>query len=84
MAERRTALDAVCLTTDFTDNTDMDRSSIRDIRAIRGQKLPAFRSPAMPLSQSPEAFKLKTLFMGSLGEIPESHSRTAGPKQLAA
>ena len=22
--------------------------------------------------------------MGSLGEIPESHARTAGPKQLAA
>lgn len=37
----------------------------------------------MPLSKSPEAFKLRTLFMGSLGEIPESHARTAGPKQLA-
>ena len=27
----------------------------------------------MPLSRSPDAFKLRTLFMGSLGEIPESH-----------
>jgi hypothetical protein len=38
----------------------------------------------MPLSKSPDAFKLRTLFMGSLGEIPESHARTAGPKQLTA
>lgn len=38
----------------------------------------------MPRSKSPEAFKLRTLFMGSLGEIPESHARTAGQKQLAA
>lgn len=38
----------------------------------------------MPLSKSPDAFKLRTLFMGSLGEIPESHARTAGAKQLAA
>ncbi|MBX3738619.1 MAG: hypothetical protein KF715_18135 [Candidatus Didemnitutus sp.] len=38
----------------------------------------------MPLSKSPDAFKLRTLFMGSLGEIPESHARTAGQKQLAA
>jgi len=38
----------------------------------------------MALSKSPDAFKLRTLFMGSLGEIPESHARTAGPKQLAA
>ena len=38
----------------------------------------------MALSQSPDAFKLRTLFMGSLGEIPESHARTAGSKQLAA
>ncbi len=30
------------------------------------------------------AFQLKTLFMGSLGEIPESHARTAGQKQLNA
>jgi hypothetical protein len=37
----------------------------------------------MPLSKSPEAFKLRTLFMGSLGTIPESHARTAGKKQLA-
>ncbi len=29
-------------------------------------------------------FQLKTLFMGSLGEIPESHARTAGQKQLTA
>lgn len=38
----------------------------------------------MALSKSPDAFKLKTLFIGSLGEIPESHARTAGQKQLAA
>lgn len=38
----------------------------------------------MALSKSPQAFKLKTLFMGSLGEIPESHARTAGQKQLTA
>ncbi|MBA4137800.1 MAG: hypothetical protein C0518_10830 [Opitutus sp.] len=38
----------------------------------------------MALSKSTEAFKLRTLFMGSLGEIPESHARTAGQKQLAA
>ena len=38
----------------------------------------------MSLSQSPDAFKLRTLFMGSLGEIPESHARSAGQKQLAA
>lgn len=38
----------------------------------------------MALSKSPDAFKLRTLFMGSLGEIPESHARTAGQKQLAA
>ncbi len=38
----------------------------------------------MPLSKSPDAFKLRTLFMGSLGTIPESHARTAGKKQLAA
>jgi hypothetical protein len=37
----------------------------------------------MPLSKSPDAFKLRTLFMGSLGEIPESHARTAG-QQLTA
>jgi hypothetical protein len=38
----------------------------------------------MALSKSPDAFKLKTLFMGSLGEIPESHARTVGQKQLTA
>lgn len=38
----------------------------------------------MPLSKSPDAFKLRTLFMGSLGEIPESHARTVGQKQLTA
>ncbi len=38
----------------------------------------------MALSKSPQAFKLKTLFMGSLGEIPESHASTAGQKQLTA
>lgn len=38
----------------------------------------------MALSKSPQAFRLKTLFMGSLGTIPESHARTVGNKQLAA
>jgi len=38
----------------------------------------------MPLSKSPQAFKLRTLFMGSLGEIRESHARTVGQKQLTA
>jgi hypothetical protein len=38
----------------------------------------------MPLSPSPQAFKLRTLFMGSLGTIPESHARTVDKKQLAA
>ncbi len=38
----------------------------------------------MPLSQSPQAFKLRTLFMGSLGTIPESHARTVDKKLLAA
>lgn len=38
----------------------------------------------MPLSKSPDAFKLRTLFMGSLGTIPESHARTVDKKQLAA
>jgi hypothetical protein len=38
----------------------------------------------MALSKSPQAFRLKTLFMGSLGEIPESHARTVDKKQLAA
>jgi hypothetical protein len=37
----------------------------------------------MPLSKSPQAFQLRTLFMGSLGTIPESHARTVGKKQLA-
>ncbi len=38
----------------------------------------------MSLSQSPSAFKLRTLFMGSLGTIPESHARTVDKKLLAA
>lgn len=38
----------------------------------------------MPLSSSPSAFKLRTLFMGSLGTIPECHARTVDKKQLAA
>lgn len=38
----------------------------------------------MPLSQSSDAFKLRTLFMGSLGTIPESHARTVDKKLLAA
>jgi hypothetical protein len=38
----------------------------------------------MPLSKSPDAFKLRTLFMGSLGTIPESHARTVDKKLLAA
>ena len=38
----------------------------------------------MSLSKSPSAFKLRTLFMGSLGTIPESHARTVDKKQLAA
>ena len=38
----------------------------------------------MPLSKSPQAFQLRTLFMGSLGSIPESHARTVGKKQLTA
>ena len=38
----------------------------------------------MPLSSSPSAFKLRTLFMGSLGTIPESHARTVDKKLLAA
>ncbi len=38
----------------------------------------------MSLSKSPQAFKLRTLFMGSLGTIPESHARTVEKKQLAA
>ncbi|MBA4137798.1 MAG: hypothetical protein C0518_10820 [Opitutus sp.] len=38
----------------------------------------------MPLSKSPQAFKLRTLFMGSLGMIPESHARTVEKKLLAA
>lgn len=38
----------------------------------------------MPLSKSPQAFQLRTLFMGSLGTIPESHARTVGKKQLTA
>lgn len=38
----------------------------------------------MALSKSPQAFRLKTLFMGSLGDIPESHARTVDKKQLAA
>lgn len=38
----------------------------------------------MSLSKSPQAFQLKKLFMGSLGEIPESHARTVDKKLLAA
>jgi hypothetical protein len=38
----------------------------------------------MPLSKSPDAFQLRTLFMGSLGTIPESHARTVDKKLLAA
>lgn len=38
----------------------------------------------MPLSKSPDAFKLRTLFMGSLGSIPESHARTVDKKLLTA
>jgi len=38
----------------------------------------------MPLSKSPDAFKLRTLFMGSLGTIPEGHARTVDKQQLAA
>lgn len=38
----------------------------------------------MTLSKSPDAFKLRTLFMGSLGTIPESHARTVDKKLLAA
>jgi hypothetical protein len=38
----------------------------------------------MPLSKSPDAFKLRSLFMGSLGTIPESHARTVDKKLLAA
>lgn len=41
-------------------------------------------APPMSLSRSRSDFQLKTLFIGSLGEIPESHARTAGTKQLAA
>lgn len=37
----------------------------------------------MSLSKSPQAFQLKKLFMGSLGEIPENHARTVDKKQLA-
>jgi hypothetical protein len=39
---------------------------------------------SMPLSKSPDAFKLRTVFMGSLGTIPESHARTVGKQQLTA
>jgi hypothetical protein len=38
----------------------------------------------MPLSKSPQAFQLRTLFMGSLGTIPERHARTVDKQQLAA
>jgi hypothetical protein len=38
----------------------------------------------MPLSSSPQAFKLRTLFMGSLGTIPESHARTVDKQLIAA
>lgn len=38
----------------------------------------------MSLSKSPQAFRLKTLFMGSDGTIPESYARTVTRKQLAA
>ena len=38
----------------------------------------------MPLSKSPQAFQLRTLFMGSLGTIPESHARNVDKKLLAA
>lgn len=38
----------------------------------------------MTLSKSPHAFQLKKLFMGSLGEIPESHARTVEKKLLAS
>jgi hypothetical protein len=34
--------------------------------------------------QSQLTFQLRTLFMGSLGTIPESHARTVGKKQLTA
>jgi hypothetical protein len=38
----------------------------------------------MSLSRSQSDFRLKTLFIGSLGTIPESHARTVDQKQLAA
>jgi hypothetical protein len=38
----------------------------------------------MALSKSPQAFRLRTLFMGSLGTIPESHARTVEKRQLDA
>jgi hypothetical protein len=38
----------------------------------------------MPPSKSQLAFQLKTLFMGSLGTIPESYARTVEKQQLAA
>lgn len=38
----------------------------------------------MTLSKSHQAFRLKTLFMGSDGTIPESYARTVEKQQLAA
>ena len=38
----------------------------------------------MALSKSPQAFQLKTLFMGSDGTIPESYARTVDKKLLTA
>lgn len=38
----------------------------------------------MPPSKAQLTFQLKTLFMGSLGSIPESHARTADKKLLNA
>lgn len=38
----------------------------------------------MPLSKSPQAFQLRTLFMGSLGTIPEGYAGTVEKQLLAA
>jgi hypothetical protein len=40
--------------------------------------------PGLAKEKSPQAFQLKTLFMGSDGTIPEGYARTVEKKQLAA
>jgi len=52
--------------------------------ALSRAALTNLRSKPMTTSKAQQTFKLKTLFMGSLGTIPESYARKTEKKQLTA